>query len=96
MVGVGNIICNEIYSALCKKDRRYRAEVKELWSNCRLLVAAIAGYIAAQVGLATAIVSALTAVTLRLILLVGKNAFCEYWGQVTGVAKGPTSEGGDK
>jgi len=76
---LGSAILDEIYAALCKKDKRYQKESKELASNVHLLIGAIGGYVAANVGIAVAVVSALTAVVLRLTLAMGVNAFCQVW-----------------
>src|SRR5712692_7756730 len=43
-------IVKEIHVALCKKSRKYAREVAALKHNGKLLIAAIAGYIAASIG----------------------------------------------
>lgn len=78
---LASAIMDEIYSALCKKDKRYQKESQELASNVHLLIGAVGGYVAANVGVAVAVVSAFTAVVLRLALAMGLNAFCTVWAQ---------------
>ncbi|MGD8451526.1 MAG: hypothetical protein PVJ57_06880 [Phycisphaerae bacterium] len=88
-VRLRDAVSDELYKALCGKDRRYRSEVKDLWGSSRLLIAGVAGYVAAKVGVQTAVVAAMTAVVLRLVFLIGKNSFCEYWTARRAVARLP-------
>ena len=75
-------IFREFYLAFCKNDARYRKEVKELTKNTKLIIAAVAGGIATSVGLAVAVVSALTAAAVWLILKVGMNVFCQRYAPI--------------
>jgi hypothetical protein len=72
-----NLVIIEIHEALCVRSRRYKAAVAELAHNAKLLIAAIAGYLAAVFGVATAIIAALVAATLRLVLAMGMSVFCQ-------------------
>ena len=70
------LILEEIHKAFCIHSRRYKKELAELRHNTQLLIAAIAGYIAASFGVATAVIAALVAAILRIVLAMGITVFC--------------------
>jgi hypothetical protein len=76
-------ILRELYEALCKDVTRYRDEVAVLSTNAKLLVGAITGYVAGQLGGSSVLVlGAATATILWLILKIGVNSFCNFYASV--------------
>ena len=73
-----NYTIREFYYAICKGDERYQEEVKVLQKNGSLLFAAIAGYLASQLGFAVAALTAIAAAVFRLIAKAGHRALCEF------------------
>lgn len=74
-----NMIVGELSEALCKQSARYRHLVSDLKGNSKLLITAIAGWIAGTLGIAVAVVAALVAALLRLALVIGVSVFCKQW-----------------
>jgi hypothetical protein len=72
-------ILREIHIALCRGSRKYAKEVATLKSNGRLLIGAIAGYVAASIGVSVVVTAALVATCLHVVLKVGVSAFCERY-----------------
>jgi hypothetical protein len=72
-------ILQEIHLALCERSSKYAKEVKALGSNGRLLIGAIAGYVAAVIGWSVAVIAALVAALLRLFLIMGVSVFCKMY-----------------
>ena len=73
-----NSVYLEFYKALCQNDERYRNEVTTISEGSKMLLGAISGYVAAEMGIAPAICSAMGSAVLILISKTGVNAFCEY------------------
>lgn len=71
------LILREIHAAICLRDKKYRREVSALRDNGRLLIAAVAGYVAASLGVVTAVIAALVAAILRLVVAMGTTVFCK-------------------
>ena len=74
-----DVILQEIHLALCEHSKKYAKEVKALASNGRLLIGAIAGYVAAILGWSVAVIAALVAALLRLIFKMGVSVFCKMY-----------------
>jgi hypothetical protein len=72
-------ISDEIAEAFCKQSVRYKHAVAEVASSSKLLIAAIAGYVASHVGIAIAVIAALVASLLRIVSLIGVSVFCKQW-----------------
>jgi hypothetical protein len=73
-----NLILSEVHEALCQRKAKYKEEVAALQRNGNLLIAAIAGYVAASVNVAVAVIAALVAAILRLAVTMGVSVFCEW------------------
>ena len=71
------LIFKQLHIALCTRSKKYTKEVTALKQNARLLIAAIAGYVAASAGVTKAVIAALVAAILRFVLAIGRSAFCE-------------------
>jgi hypothetical protein len=76
------LILQEIHAAICGRDRKYRREVTALKKNGRLLIGAIAGYVAASLGVVTAVIAALVAAILRMVVVMGITVFCKKFKPV--------------
>jgi hypothetical protein len=63
------LILSEIHLALCVRNKKYAKEIATLKNNAKLLISAIAGYVAAAVGAVEAIIAALVAAMLRIVLI---------------------------
>lgn len=74
-------VFKEFYLAFCTKDKRYTKEVTIISRNVKPLITAIGGYLAAKVSIAVTVASAITAASLWLILLIGRNSLCRFWGE---------------
>jgi hypothetical protein len=71
------LIFSEIHVALCTRRKKYASEVKALKNNSRLLIGAIAGYVAATVHATVAVIAALVAAFLHLVVKIGIATFCQ-------------------
>lgn len=76
------LILKEIHVAICGRDKKYRREVTALKENGRLLIGAIAGYVAASFGVVTAVIAALVAAILRMVVVMGITVFCKKFKAV--------------
>jgi hypothetical protein len=74
-----NAILKEVHIALCSRSRKYAKEMAALKGNVKLLIGAIAGYVAASIDGSVAIIAALVAAFLHVIFKVGVSAFCERY-----------------
>jgi|GEM_PF-6082682 len=72
-----DLILEEIHTALCTERKKYRKEVADLKHNAKLLIAGIAGYVAAKLGVPVAVVAALVASLLNILLGMGVSVFCK-------------------
>jgi len=70
------LILSEIHLALCVRNKKYAKEIATLKNNAKLLISAIAGYVAAAVGAVEAIIAALVAAMLRIVLSMSQSVFC--------------------
>jgi len=70
------LILHELRDALCNKKTKYSKSMSDLKKNGNLLIAAVAGYVAALVGISVAVVAALVAAVLRLVIQMGTASFC--------------------
>jgi hypothetical protein len=82
-----NLILREVYRALCEKASTYRKAVAELKKTAVPLIGAVAGYLAAKLGVGTAVLAALVAALLKFVLQIGPGAFC---GRMSASFKSPT------
>lgn len=77
-----DLIIAEIHIALCQRKKKYQREVAALKKNIDLLIAAIAGYVAASLGMAVAVVAAVVAAILRIVLAMGTAVFCKKFASL--------------
>jgi hypothetical protein len=72
-------ITRELYEALCKDAKKYADERRVFSTDIRVLITAIATYLAARLGVASIVISTLTTATIMLMLKVGRGAFCQIY-----------------
>jgi hypothetical protein len=75
------LILKEMHAAFCLRIARYRKAVNVLTENANTLIALIAGYVAAKLGIAIAVIAALVASLLRIVATMGVSVFCKRFAQ---------------
>jgi hypothetical protein len=73
-----NYTFREIYLAVCKGDKRYEKEMKQIGKSGTLLIGTIAGNLAPVLNAEMVILAATVAAILRLVIKTGIQALCEF------------------
>jgi hypothetical protein len=84
---VKKLILKQVHLALCTGSGRYSKHISELKKNVHVIIALIAGYVAATVGLAVTVIAAAVASFLRLATSMGVAVFCEKYSHGNNLTK---------